>query len=254
MRARAVGMSGFSRARGSRARRTLVPAGCARTAGAIVGRPSGRHGQPAASTHRQPNSRPQPRTCAGSAPAARSMPQTVVLTVSSSGMSSSASTALGQRRGAQVGAEGRDGLRAAPRPPRASAASSCSGSTSAKSWLTLMPRWRSATTSMPMRAVVVDDALLHVGGVGRDQRQPRHAAQREQFVQRQHRGGGRDAGALADALDQAPVGVEAQPARRRAAPADHVDLARRPAARRRPGSCCRRTDPAPAPTARSRSP
>ena len=175
-------------------------------------------------THRQANSRPQPRTCAGSTPAARSWPQTVVLTVSSNGMSSSASTrsaSAAARRLVQkvVMACGRARRDLAHQRAQALGLDQREVVVDADAQVAL------GNDLDADRAVVVDDALLHVGGVGRDQRQPRHAAQREQLVEREHRGGGRDAGALGDALDQAPVGIEAEPARRGAAPADDVDRA-----------------------------
>ena len=71
--------------------------------------------------------------------------------------------------------------------------------------------------------VVGDDALLHVGHIGRHQAERARAAQREDLVEREHRSRGRDAGGFGDACAQALVGIEAEPAGGGAAPADHVD-------------------------------
>ncbi|MCY1378835.1 hypothetical protein D9M69_665000 [compost metagenome] len=63
------------------------------------------------------------------------------------------------------------------------------------------------------RGVVVNDALLHIGGVGAYQRQPLNIAQRHQLVQSQNCSGCCDAGAFSNSLDQTLIGIKPEPAR-----------------------------------------
>src|SRR5687767_1333763 len=73
-------------------------------------------------------------------------------------------------------------------------------------------------------AVIRDDALLDVVGVGGDEAEAPRSGTLEYLVQRQHRGAGRDAGLAADAPAQRLVGLKAKPPGRGAIPADHLHL------------------------------
>ena len=169
------------------------------------------------------NSSPQPFTCAGSAPAARSMPHTVVLTVSSSGMPSSPSMR------AASGAARRlvQNVVMAPRPVFGHFVHQGRQRLGLDRGEVVVDANAQVALGHGFDAdgaVVGDYLLLHVVGVRRDERDADDLAQGQQLVQRQHRGGGGNARAFADALAQPPVGVEAEPAGGGAAPADHVDL------------------------------
>ena len=130
---------------------------------------------------------------------------------------------LGQRRGAQIGAEGGDCI------------GPCLGNLAQQFLQPSRFDQREIVVDTDFEvafsnhldskgAVVVDDALLHIGRVGRHEAEPLNSAQGHQLVERQHRRGGANAGALGDALAQAAISIKAEPARGRAAPADRIDL------------------------------
>ena len=97
-------------------------------------------------------------------------------------------------------------------------------SASAKEKLSLRPRWRSAVQAKPLAAQFAMIRACTSSVIGRDEADAPDAGKLEDLAERQHRGAGGHAARRGDALAQALVALEAEPARRGAVPGDRVDL------------------------------